>query len=101
MSGNGTETVTAEVSENYHRARVPEIFGQQVCPPEHSPAVVIGTGFGGAVTACRLAEAGVQTTVLEPSGRDQARAVRPCRQIVLNRTVLGSATKMRKTRPPF
>jgi cholesterol oxidase len=69
MSGNGTETVTAQVSENYYRAQVPEIFGPPVCPPEHSPAVVIGTGFGGAVTACRLAEAGVPTTVLERGSR--------------------------------
>jgi len=48
---------------------VPEIFGPQVCPPDHSTAVVIGTGFGGAVTACRLAEAGVQTIVLERGSR--------------------------------
>jgi cholesterol oxidase len=32
---------------------------------EHFDAVVVGSGFGGAVTACRLAEAGRRTLVLE------------------------------------
>lgn len=33
--------------------------------PEHSQALVIGTGFGGAVAALRLGEKGIQTTMLE------------------------------------
>ncbi|MEC3980702.1 GMC oxidoreductase [Amycolatopsis sp. H20-H5] len=33
--------------------------------PEFSPAVVIGTGYGAAVTALRLGEAGIATTMLE------------------------------------
>ena len=33
--------------------------------PKIFDAVVIGTGFGGAVTACRLAEAGFSVCVLE------------------------------------
>ena len=28
-------------------------------------AIVIGSGFGGAITACRLAEAGMKVLVLE------------------------------------
>ena len=38
-------------------------------PPNYSQAIVIGTGFGGAVTAYRLGLAGIQTTVLERGKR--------------------------------
>ncbi|MEV0342905.1 GMC oxidoreductase [Nocardia sp. NPDC050713] len=48
---------------------VPEIFAPLPDPPEHSPAIVIGSGFGAAVTALRLAEAGVANTVLERGSR--------------------------------
>ncbi|MFI6643849.1 GMC oxidoreductase [Streptomyces sp. NPDC050504] len=34
-------------------------------PPDHAPALVIGSGYGASVAALRLAEAGVRTTVLE------------------------------------
>ncbi|MEU4095129.1 GMC oxidoreductase [Streptomyces sp. NPDC026673] len=34
-------------------------------PADYAPAVVIGSGYGGAVAALRLAEAGVRTLVLE------------------------------------
>ncbi len=37
--------------------------------PSENSAVVIGTGFGGSVSACRLAQAGFDVTVLE-RGRD-------------------------------
>ncbi|QGV81041.1 GMC oxidoreductase [Streptomyces ficellus] len=33
--------------------------------PEHGTALVVGTGYGGAVAALRLGEAGIRTTVLE------------------------------------
>ena len=39
-------------------------------------AIVIGTGFGGAVAACRLAQAGLRICVLE-RGRRYAAQVRP------------------------
>ncbi|MET9489397.1 GMC oxidoreductase [Nocardia sp. NPDC006630] len=51
------------------QAWVPEIFAPLADPPEHSEAIVIGSGFGAAVTALRLAEAGVQNTVLERGSR--------------------------------
>ena len=48
---------------------VPEIFRPVAVPRQHSEAIVIGSGFGGAVSALRLAESGVQTTVLERGSR--------------------------------
>ncbi|MFI6167677.1 GMC oxidoreductase [Nocardia sp. NPDC051052] len=48
---------------------VPEIFAPLPDPPEHTPAIVIGSGFGAAVTALRLAEAGIANTVLERGSR--------------------------------
>ncbi len=48
---------------------VPEIFAPLADAPSYSPAVVIGSGFGGAVTALRLAKAGIKTTVLERGSR--------------------------------
>ncbi|CAM2764907.1 GMC oxidoreductase [Skermania piniformis] len=51
------------------RSWVPEIFEPLPDPPEHSRALVIGSGFGGAVAALRLARAGVPTTVLERGSR--------------------------------
>lgn len=48
---------------------VPEIFQPLDDPPEHTEAIIIGSGFGAAVSAHRLAEAGVTTTVLERGSR--------------------------------
>ncbi len=48
-----------------YRALVPEIFATPPEAPAHSPAIVIGTGFGGAVAALRLGRAGVRTVMLE------------------------------------
>ena len=48
---------------------VPEIFRPVAAPPQHSEAIVIGSGFGGAVSALRLAESGIRTTVLERGSR--------------------------------
>src|SRR5262245_41721566 len=39
--------------------------------PDAFDVIVIGTGFGGAVTACRLAERGMKTLVLERGRRWQ------------------------------
>lgn len=48
---------------------VPEIFAPLDDPPNHSPILVIGSGFGGAVSAYRLARAGYQVTLLERGSR--------------------------------
>jgi cholesterol oxidase len=61
-----------------YRLTVPEIFAPLPDPPELSPAIVIGTGFGGAVAALRLAQAGINTTLLERGSRwprDPRRAI--------------------------
>lgn len=52
-----------------YRLLVPELFASLADAPAYSPAVVIGSGFGGAVAALRLAEAGIRTTVLERGSR--------------------------------
>lgn len=52
-------------TSGYYRNLVPEIFTGLVVPPSYTPNLVIGSGFGGAVTALRLTEAGQSVTVLE------------------------------------
>lgn len=66
----GTSAASTDPAwEALFRGWVPEIFAPLPDPPQHSPAIVIGSGFGAAVTALRLAEAGVATTVLERGSR--------------------------------
>ncbi|WP_280181726.1 GMC oxidoreductase [Nocardia farcinica] len=65
----GRPAVADPVWNGLFREWVPEIFAPLPDPPEHSPALVVGSGFGAAVTALRLAEAGVATTVLERGSR--------------------------------
>lgn len=67
---SGVRPAAAEpIWHELFRQWVPEIFAPLPDPPGHSAALVIGSGFGAAVTALRLAEAGVQTTVLERGSR--------------------------------
>jgi len=44
---------------------VPELYASVPRPPAHTTAIVIGSGFGAAVSALRLAQAGVNVTILE------------------------------------
>lgn len=68
MTGTGTATADP-VWDDLFQHWVPEIFAPLPDPPEHSEAIVIGSGFGAAVTALRLAQAGVVNTVLERGSR--------------------------------
>lgn len=52
-------------AEWWYRWIVPEIFRPSAQVPGHSPVIIIGTGFGGSVSALRLAQAGVPVTLLE------------------------------------
>lgn len=65
----GAGPASAILWETLFQEWVPEIFAPLADPPEHTEAIVIGSGFGAAVTALRLAEAGVQNTVLERGSR--------------------------------
>lgn len=47
------------------RSLVPELFADPPRPPDHSPVIVIGSGFGASAAALRLAQAGTDVTVLE------------------------------------
>ena len=55
----------AGVGPRSHANQVPEIYADVPRPPAHTAAVVIGSGFGGAISALRLSQAGVQVTLLE------------------------------------
>lgn len=48
-----------------YRRLVPELFAAPPSVPAHSEVIVVGSGFGAAVAALRLAEAGNDVTMLE------------------------------------
>lgn len=50
---------------SYYRGLVPEIFAGLVPPPDYTPNLVIGSGFGGAISALRLAQSGQTVTIVE------------------------------------
>ncbi len=52
-------------SSLYYKSVVPEVFEKTKTPPTHSKVLIIGSGFGGAITAWRLAQAGIKSAVLE------------------------------------
>lgn len=60
---------SAATPEEKYKLQVPELFAPVSRPPAFTQAIVIGSGFGGAISAYRLAQAGIQTTVLERGNR--------------------------------
>ncbi|MBF6285469.1 GMC family oxidoreductase [Nocardia cyriacigeorgica] len=66
----GAVTANADpIWDALFREWVPEIFAPLPDPADHSPAIVVGSGFGASATALRLAQAGISTTVLERGSR--------------------------------
>ncbi|WP_200933478.1 MULTISPECIES: GMC oxidoreductase [unclassified Rhodococcus (in: high G+C Gram-positive bacteria)] len=74
-------SAAAPALDGVYRTFVPELFAPVDPAPEHSEALVVGSGFGAAITAARLARAGVQVTVLE---RGSQWPTDPRRQIFAN-----------------
>ncbi|WP_062980782.1 GMC oxidoreductase [Nocardia anaemiae] len=77
LAGGSTLAASAARAQDYspspraavYRTLVPEIFAPLPDPADHVPAIVIGSGFGGAITALRLSESGTQVAVLERGSR--------------------------------
>ena len=70
MSTSNSHAAPAPLRElpmgaDHYRALVPELFAPSPTPPEHSEAIVVGSGFGASATALRLAQSGTQVTILE------------------------------------
>ncbi len=63
--GAEKNSIIDRIAQAKYKALVPEVFAPPAQAPTHTPAIVIGTGFGGAVAALRLGQAGVRTTMLE------------------------------------
>jgi len=56
---------TPLLSALHYQSLVPEVFMRSARPAAHSRNLVIGTGFGGSISALRLAQAGEQVTLLD------------------------------------
>ncbi|MGM5068677.1 NAD(P)-binding protein [Rhodococcus qingshengii] len=71
LLGGGVQRVAsaAPLLDPAYRQFVPEIYAPVELAPDHSEAIVVGSGFGAAITARRLAEAGVSVTMLERGSR--------------------------------
>ncbi|MGB3771078.1 MAG: GMC oxidoreductase [Rhodococcus sp. (in: high G+C Gram-positive bacteria)] len=65
LGGAAYRSAAAPILGPVYRGLVPELYEPVVAAPEHSEAIVVGSGFGAAVTARRLAEAGVRVSILE------------------------------------
>ncbi len=61
----GAQDAEAQFFSPIYQTLVPEIFQGLSVPPSYTPNLVIGSGFGGAITALRLAQAGQPVTIVE------------------------------------
>ncbi|MGU3435888.1 GMC oxidoreductase [Actinomycetes bacterium M1A6_2h] len=69
LGGNVNRARSAPVLDSMYRQFVPELYAPLPHAPDHSDTIVIGSGFGAAITARRLADAGVAVTMLERGSR--------------------------------
>jgi len=93
--GAAAASQTPWLSAQYYRMLVPEVFAKGPRPPTYTKHLVIGSGFGGAISACRLAQAGETVTVLE---RGFAWPNSPTRPIFANDTLPDGRAFWFKTR---
>ncbi|MBY4208078.1 GMC family oxidoreductase [Rhodococcus fascians] len=69
LGAQARPAAAAPALDGLYRPFVPEIYAPVRYAPEHSDTIVIGSGFGAAITARRLAEAGIQVTMIERGSR--------------------------------
>ena len=81
LGGTAHRAAAAPVLDSMYAQFVPEIYAPVPSAPDHSEAIVVGSGFGAAITARRLAEAGVSVTIVERGSRWPSD---PFRQIFAN-----------------
>ncbi|WP_353951971.1 GMC oxidoreductase [Knoellia sp. S7-12] len=67
--GSARVNLLDRASHLLHRTAVPELFRAAPDVPSHSEVLVIGSGFGAAVAALRLGQAGAQVSMLERGSR--------------------------------
>lgn len=65
MAAGTSLAAQAKLPPRDYSGIVPEVYAPVPRPPAHTDAIIIGSGFGGAVSALRLAQAGIRSTVLE------------------------------------
>lgn len=65
----GEASLTDRLAHAKHRHVVPEIFDAPPKLASHTDVIVIGTGFGGSVSALRLGQAGATVAMLERGSR--------------------------------
>lgn len=63
------EPIDADAKVAMYASLVPEIFRPLPDPPDHVQAIVVGSGFGAAITTLRLAQAGMRVATLERGSR--------------------------------